>query len=74
MTDTLDLADPADLAGPATAPERRTALLLSPPPVLTRASWREQLSGGVLLGFVALAVALTCAGVWVCIRSFTSVL
>jgi hypothetical protein len=68
VTDTLDLAEQT------AAPERRDALLLSPPPVLTRASWREQLSGGVLLGFVTLAVALTCAGVWVCIRSFASVL
>ena len=73
MTDTLDLDDRTQ-AGRTTAPERRTALLLTPPPVLTRASWRENLSGGVLLGFTALAVALTCAGIWVCVRSFASVL
>lgn len=73
MTDTLDLADRTGTER-TTAPERRTALLLTPPPVLTRASWRENLSGGVLLGFVTLAVALTCAGIWVCVRSFASVL
>ncbi|GAA3814221.1 hypothetical protein [Cellulomonas soli] len=60
--------------GPAGSAGPDAPLALTRPSGHARPPWRETAGSGTVLAFVVLAVALTGAGLWICVRCVSAAL